>query len=114
MKRRKSHIFTTLFLAALFVSACNTGEPARGGPPAMEPASGSLAGQIAERLDAGSYTYVLVDEGAGDRTWVVTLGDAEPVGARVRVTRFGARQDFRSARLGRTFDHLVFGIVRPE
>jgi hypothetical protein len=114
MRRRKSPTFTTFIACALLVGACNAAEPSGDGPPAMEPASGSLAGRIAERLDAGSYTYVLVDEGAGDRTWVVTLGGAAPVGARVRVTRFGAGRGFRSARLGRTFDHLVFGIVRPE
>lgn len=85
-----------------------------GEQPTMDPASGSLNGRVTERLDAGSYTYVLVDDGEGDPTWVVTLGGAEPVGTPVKVTRFGVRDDFRSARLERTFDHLVFGIVRRK
>lgn len=100
----------------LLLAGCQTSEPSsrQAGPPAMEPASGALAGRVTDRLEAGSYTYVLVDDGDGVATWVVTLGDAEPVGARVRVTRFGTRDGFRSARLDRTFEHLVFGIVRAD
>lgn len=90
------------------------GSPAPTGPPAMEPASGTLTGEVAERLAAGSYTYVRVVDRDGESRWVVTLGGAEPPGARVRVTRIGARRGFHSARLDRTFDHLLFGIVRAE
>ncbi len=65
-----------------------------------------FAGVVEERLDAGGYTYLRV----GDR-WVVGLDHGEQVGAVVEVKPLGLARDFRSARTGRTFDALWFGVV---
>ncbi len=84
------------------------------GRPRVDPPDGDFAGEIRERVDAGSYTYMLVTTDAGAREWVVTLGAGAPVGTRVDIVNMGVRSDFRSRRLARTFDRLVFAIVRER
>lgn len=70
-----------------------------------------VTGLVEERLPAGSYTYLAVRGDDGGLTWAVTLGKGEPAGARVKVRSMGRRTNFRSNRLQRTFDELVFGLV---
>jgi hypothetical protein len=84
------------------------------GPPEMTlPSAGDAAfqGRVTRLLPAGGYTYLEVLGPAGPR-WVVTIGGGQPVGADVNVNSFGARKAFRSRRLGRTFDDLLFAVVR--
>lgn len=74
----------------------------------------SFEGDIVEALDAGSYVYLrLRSTGVQDR-WVATLRGARPTGAAVSVTVFGQAAHFHSARLGRDFDPLIFGLVRSN
>lgn len=73
-------------------------------------------GRVIERVQASSYTYLLVERAGGARSWVVTL--ASSVGAqsqvsRVRVLAMGYAAHFNSKRLARTFDGLYFAVVRP-
>ncbi|RYE87548.1 MAG: hypothetical protein EOO75_14330 [Myxococcales bacterium] len=91
--------------------------PAASGNPLAGLGPGSyerleLTGRVAERLAAGSYTYVRVVDGAGAARWVVTLGRLPPGADRVRVVTMAHVRDFASARLGRRFDDLFFGTVR--
>lgn len=86
----------------------------RTGPPQLDtPDAESLpiTGTVVERLGAGPYTYLRVESAGGASSWVVTLGGGSQLGADVRVRSMGTKDDFRSARLGRTFDRLTFGIV---
>lgn len=69
-----------------------------------------FTGVVEERLPAGSYTYLAVRTDA-TLVWTVTLGDAPPPGARVKVRSMGSRTGFHSRRLQRTFPTLVFGMV---
>lgn len=85
---------------------------AKGAMPAVDADRSELSGTVAERLSAGSYTYLSVKTADGPH-WVVTLGEGEAVGTAVTVHSFGIRRAFRSRRLDRTFDELRFGIVRP-
>ncbi|MEZ4446391.1 MAG: hypothetical protein R3B72_45350 [Polyangiaceae bacterium] len=85
--------------------------PAPTGMPQVDPPEGNFEGQVRERLDAGSYTYLLVGTDAGAEEWVVTLGKGANVGAQVAIKSMGTRRDFESARLKRRFDRLVFAIV---
>jgi hypothetical protein len=72
-----------------------------------------LRGRVAEVARAGSYTYLRVMcEGDAGARWVVTLGRGAEVGDHVAVHNMGTKTNFRSKRLNRTFDELVFGIVR--
>jgi len=64
-------------------------------------------GRVEERLEAGPYVYQRVDG-----RWVVSLALTTPHASRVRVTAVGQAERFVSPRLGRTFDSLVFGMVR--
>lgn len=73
-------------------------------------------GRVIERVQASSYTYLLVERTDGPRSWVVTL--ASSMGAQARVSRVrvfavGYAARFSSKRLARTFDELYFAVVRP-
>ena len=70
-----------------------------------------LEGDVVERLDAGNYRYLRVRTEDGDR-WVVSLALTTPDAPRVRVTALGRAVDFRSERLSRRFDELLFAVVR--
>ena len=101
-------------LAALCSLSLDAGAGVRQSPLAgLQARSSSLDGSVAERLSAGSYTYLRIVDFAGVSSWIVTVGRGLPVGSRAHVASFGAREDFRSARLQRTFEHLDFGWVTP-
>ena len=72
-----------------------------------------LHGRIVEILRAGSYTYAAVQPDEGEARWVVTMRRGLSAGDDVEVKNMGTQRAFRSKRLGRTFDELIFGIVRP-
>lgn len=91
-------------------------EPANPGSPLLSadpPPEGEteFEGVVEQVLPAGGYTYLAVTLPDGSRRWVATMGDGEPLGAHVHVRSMAVKRDFRSRRLTRTFDHLVFGIV---
>lgn len=69
-----------------------------------------MVGVVVERLSAGRYTYLRLGT---DARWIATTGEGAHLGDRVSVRSLGSRRDFTSSRLGRTFDELVFGVVRP-
>lgn len=81
-------------------------EPARAGEE-------QLRGEVLEVLRAGSYTYLSIACDDESTRWVVTMKRRFSAGARVEVKNMGTRRDFHSKRLGRTFEELVFGVVRP-
>jgi hypothetical protein len=82
-------------------------EPARSGEQ-------RFVGRVDQVLSAGSYTYARVTSDAGSQRWVVTSSRGITPGASVEVENMGTRREFHSKRLGRTFDELVFGIVREQ
>ncbi|WP_428265522.1 hypothetical protein [Haliangium sp.] len=72
-----------------------------------------LRGRVAERLDAGSYTYLDLALDDGGRRWVVVMGaPAADRGDEIEVVAMGTRQDFHSRRLDRTFAELTFASLR--
>ncbi len=74
-----------------------------------------FVGRVTEMRAAGPYTYASIDVGGGGVRWVVMLrAGAITRGDRVVVKSFGTQKNFRSRRLGMTFDELVFGVVRPD
>ena len=118
--RRISAIRSPRLIAALLAALCalsldaGAGAGARQSPLAgLQARSSSIDGSVAERLSAGSYTYLRILDDAGVSRWIVTVGRGLPVGGRAHVASFGARDDFHSARLRRTFEHLEFGWVTP-
>jgi hypothetical protein len=69
---------------------------------------------VLERVAAGSYTYHRLQLASGSVHWVVTLGRGHPAGTLVRIRSFGAAARFRSARLARTFEQLIFATLTPR
>jgi hypothetical protein len=65
---------------------------------------------VEERLDAGSYSYLRLDDGR----WVVGLDKGHSPGEAVRVVPFGVARDFESHRTGQTFDTLTFALLGKQ
>lgn len=118
----------SLFAALLVSIACSTREPAPelASAPILAPPGSPLAGMTApsgeqarwhgvvdERLAAGGYSYLAVNDGTTQR-WVAVMGPGEPAGTAVVVHAFGTKQSFHSPRLDRDFDELVFASVEHD
>lgn len=110
-----------LVLALLTASALLGAGISRWAEPAAHPFAqhaldrtlwSALTGTVQERIPAGPYTYLRVRSAEHD-VWVVGLTAGSPRSDAVRVTVVGRADAFRSRRLQRTFDELLFGIVRP-
>lgn len=72
-------------------------------------------GKVAETMDAGGYTYFLVDDGK-EQTWVAVLKSNVAVGQEISYYDGMVMQNFTSNTLNRTFDKIVFsnGLVEPN
>jgi hypothetical protein len=127
---RRARLLTTaalVGLAGLLTGALAAGDPgvsspapgAHGGPGPLAAftlapdARYAFAGEVVEVLDAGSYAYLRVRGEAGER-WVATLAATRPEASRVTVRVIGEADHFHSARLGRDFTALAFGLVRAR
>ena len=115
----RARILSLSILAAGLAVAASFAAPA---PSAAGPlASHALApdrrytfdGDVAEVLDAGTYTYLRVRAPGSDR-WVATLTATRPSAERVTVRVIGESPCFHSSRLDRDFTDLAFGIVRAR
>jgi len=73
--------------------------------------SGRMEGVAVEAIQAKGYTYLLVDDGGGERQWAAILGHGVEPGDRVSVVRLALHDDFHSSSLDRDFDRLVMGIL---
>lgn len=101
-----------LIVGLLSVAGCKKEEPAAAPKPALAaavaPAAGSLAGTVAERIDAANYTYLRIQNASGD-TWAAVPTTAVAVGAQVTIANPMPMKDFESKTLGRTFPLVMFG-----
>ena len=72
-------------------------------------------GTVAETMNAGGYTYMLVDDGAG-QIWVAILQSDVAVGQEVSYYDGMVMENFASKTLDRTFDKVVFssGLVGAQ
>ena len=91
---------TTAHTEAAEAAAAATATPAAG--PA-----GIFSGVVTETMNAGSYTYVLVDTDAGQR-WAAGSEMSVNVGDRVTIADAILMRDFASSSLDRTFDEIWF------
>jgi hypothetical protein len=87
-----------------------------GGAPSADSASGPTAGSgqststtgtVVETMNAGTYTYVQVDDGS-KKFWAAAPRFSVAVGDRVVVPEGAPMRDFSSKTLGRTFDVVYF------
>lgn len=70
-----------------------------------------MRGRVAERLRAGSYTYLDMRLHDGGQEWIVVMGQAPATGQDIEAVNMGTRTHFHSRRLDRTFDRLTFAWV---
>jgi hypothetical protein len=109
-------------LAAVSLSACNSSSAtaAKAAPPAAAQAPVQAAqapagpkglhGKVAEKLDAGGYSYLRITTAAGE-TWAAVPVSPVAVGADVDVAVQMPMDGFESKTLGRKFEKLVFGTL---
>lgn len=73
-----------------------------------------LDGTVDERLVAGPYVYLRLRQSDGSEAWLVSLKATTPREAHVRALVLGQAVRFRSARLQRDFEPLLFAAVRGQ
>lgn len=99
--KRASVLALTLALLALAPAAFAM-------PGAGAQAGGNMiSGLVAETMDAGGYTYVLVETGS-DMIWAAGPTTPMKVGDRIRFSAAMPMQDFHSAALDRDFKVIYF------
>ncbi len=101
------------------VSGCNSAKKEAQAPaPQAQPAAAApaaataLSGKVAETMNSGGYTYVLL-ENSGKKTWVAVPQVAVKVGQEVKCQPGMEMKNFTSKTLNRTFDSIYFsgGII---
>lgn len=107
------NIKTAALLASLALSF-DAGAHSKNPLTDLERRDESLHGRVDERLRAGPYTYMRLVDAKGVSRWIVTVGRGALVGHEADVKTFGARDNFYSARLGRTFEHVELAWVTPR
>jgi len=84
--------------------------PTHGAAPAQASATATapaLGGTVVETMDAGGYTYALLDAGGG-KTWVAGPPTKLAVGAKLAGMSGTLMTGFHSSTLKRTFDEIYF------
>jgi hypothetical protein len=82
-------------------------------PPAGAAEAGDLTGAVLETMDAGGYTYLRLQTGAGP-VWAAVTQAKVAKGDRVSVEGAITMEDFQSPTLGRRFDRIVFGALASK
>ncbi len=77
-------------------------------PPAPSAEQGGgVTGRVAETMDSGGYTYVLIDDGTR-KVWAAGPQTPVRVGDQVSIPTGMEMTNFKSPSLGRTFDTIYF------
>ncbi len=82
--------------------------PAASASQASAAAPQLLTGTIAETMDSGGYTYVLVRSASGD-TWAAVQQTPVKKGAAIAIEPSMVMENFESKTLHRKFERIVFG-----
>ncbi|MEE8432052.1 MAG: hypothetical protein V3S16_12455 [Candidatus Desulfatibia sp.] len=88
-----------------------------GRTPSQAPAAPQLAagsGKVVQKLDAGNYTYIRLDDGAGNETWAAVPKTQLEIGEQIALKGGTVIRNFNSKTLNRTFDSIIFatGVIR--
>ncbi len=115
--------FTTALVAALLCTGAlaspkaDTVAPAQQQVPSAKAeakADSMLSGKIVETMNAGGYTYLLLEKN-GKKTWVAIPAAEVKVGQEVTLQPGTEMQNFSSPSLKRTFDSIIFsGGLMPQ
>lgn len=96
-----SIVYASILLVALVLF--HRGTAAASAPPEAKP----FSGKVLETMDAGGYTYVLVEHGK-EKTWVASRAFAVQKGDEVQVPGGWVMKDFESTTLERKFEWILF------
>lgn len=70
-------------------------------------------GRVVERLQAGSYGYLRLDEEPRE-SWFVVMGTAPSIGTKLKFRTYAVANDFHSPRLKRRFERIYFTSIKPQ
>jgi len=75
-----------------------------------------FSGKVVEKQDASVYTYVRLDDGAGNQIWAAVPQTQLEIGEQIALKGGMVMTNFRSKTLNRTFESIVFasGLVRAS
>lgn len=73
----------------------------------------SLSGKVAETIDAGQYTYLRLQTASGE-AWAAVPTTKAAVGTQVTVQSPMWMENFKSAKLNRTWTRIAFGTLAGE
>ncbi len=76
-------------------------------PVAAAPAAATIKGKVAETMDSGGYTYLLLKNDGGEQ-WVAIPQAKVEVGKEIEVVSGMTMANFQSKTLNRTFESVVF------
>lgn len=68
----------------------------------------AIRGTVAEKIDAGQYSYLKLSTGSGD-VWTAVLKTDKKVGDTAAVVNTAWMENFKSATLNRTWERIAFG-----
>jgi len=74
------------------------------------------SGKVVQKLDASIYTYILLDDGAGNETWAAVPKTELEIGEPIALEGGTVMRNFYSKTLNRTFDSILFatGVIRAS
>ncbi|MBL9135353.1 MAG: hypothetical protein JNK85_05775 [Verrucomicrobiales bacterium] len=91
------------FLLTTLLAPSSPSTSAASPPPDAKP----FSGRVVETMDAGGYTYVLVEHGQ-EKTWVASRAFTVNAGDEVQVPGGWVMKDFQSTTLDRKFEWILF------
>ncbi len=99
MKKNLRKVVVVVFAAALLM--------AMQGMYAASYAGSDLSGKVAETMNSGGYTYVLLENG-GAKTWIAVPQMKVTIGQTMSFKPGAEMENFSSKTLKRTFPKIVF------
>ena len=85
-------------------------------PPAQPQMTEPLTGKVAEVINSGGYTYVLLKKKGGEKIWVAFPNADVQAGSQLSFAPGMVMHNFQSKSLKRTFEEIVFsnGPIQPK
>ena len=120
--KRFLKVFTVSLAAALLCSSVFASPKADSTAPGQQVPSAkaetkadpALSGKVVETMNAGGYTYILIEKN-GKQTWVAIPMAQVTVGQEITLQPGAEMQDFSSPSLKRTFKSIIFsGGLMPK
>ena len=79
-----------------------------------DPQLAAFSGKVVEKQDVSPYTYVRLDDGAGNQIWAAVPQTQLEIGEEIALKGGSVMTNFTSKTLNRTFESIIFasGLVR--